>query len=379
MGASSRQSADAEIVAHSLGEVRSFLDELKHGSKKYRTIASLSSQIAEAYRGRCVLELLQNAHDALTAAPDGDLGQITFVLESEPVPVLLIANSGRAFERKDFEGLCRLGQSPKDPNRSVGNKGLGFRSVLEVASAPEIWSSGASEAGSTFVFRFDPQVGKQVAETLAELQAKGLGTPSPFDPSERLVDWTEEQLQRYRDRLCEEGLDGPTEAMEYLSPYDLPLPIQGSSEVVDNLLREGHATVVRLPLDGGRTGDVGEAVESVRTQLESLLDVSTTLFLPRLETLVVAIDGHRRTVRRKVDAAKGLGEVGRGQRDRVRISSSRLRRKRRRRCSWCGRAPSAGPMTGSGRDAFTTPCSTCPTSGPRSIPCRSAWPCGRGR
>ena len=317
-----RQSANGEIVAHSLGEIRSFLDELKHGSRKYRTIASLSGQIAEAYRGRCVLELLQNAHDALTAASGGDLGQITFVLETEPAPVLLIANSGRAFERRDFKGLCRLGQSPKDPNRSVGNKGLGFRSVLEVASAPEIWSTGTSEAGPAFVFRFDPQVRERVAETLAELEAKGLGTHSPFDPSERLVDWTEDQLQRYRDRLRAERLDGPKEAMEYLSPYDLPLPIRGSSEIVDELLRDGHTTVVRLPLDGGRTGDVGEAVASVRTQLENLLAVSTTLFLPRLRTLVVAINGRRRTVRRSVDAAEAFGKVGRGWRERVGISCS---------------------------------------------------------
>lgn len=315
-----RQSANGEIVAHSLGEVRSFLDELKHGSRKYRTIASLSGQIAEAYRGRCVLELLQNAHDALTAAPCGDSGQITFALETEPAPVLLIANSGRAFERRDFKGLCRLGQSPKDPNRSVGNKGLGFRSILEVASAPEIWSTGTSEGGSAFVFHFDPHVRERVADALAELEAKGLGTRSPFDSSERLIDWTEDQLQRYRDRLRAEGLDGPKEAMEYLSPYDLPLPIGGSSEAVDELLRDGHATVVRLPLDGGRTGDVGEAVKSVRTQLENLLDVSTTLFLPRLRTLVVAIDGRRRTIRRRVGAAEAFGEVGCGRRERVGIS-----------------------------------------------------------
>ena len=35
-----RLNANQEIVAHSLGEVRSFLEELKHGTKKYRTIAS---------------------------------------------------------------------------------------------------------------------------------------------------------------------------------------------------------------------------------------------------------------------------------------------------------------------------------------------------
>ena len=317
---SSRQRANWDIVAHSLGEIRSFLDELKHGSKKYRTIASLSSQIAEAYRGRCVLELLQNAHDALTAAPDGDAGQITFVLETEPAPVLFVANSGCAFERRDFEGLCRLGQSPKDPNKSVGNKGLGFRSVLEVASAPEIWSTGASGGVPAFVFRFDPHVLKRVARSLAELEEKGLGASSPFDPSERLVDWNEDQLQRYRDQLQVKGLDGPKEAKEYLSPYDLPLPIEESNEVVDSLVRDGHATVVRLPLDGGRAGDVGDAVESVRTQLGNLLDVSTTLFLPRLKTLVVSIDGRQRTVQRKVDEVGPWGEIGSGRREKVKIS-----------------------------------------------------------
>ena len=108
-----RQSANGEIVAHSLGEIRSFLDELMHGSRKYRTIASLSGQIAEAYRGRCVLELLQNAHDSLIAAPGGDLGQITFVLETEPAPVLMVANSGRAFERRDFKGYAGSDRAPR--------------------------------------------------------------------------------------------------------------------------------------------------------------------------------------------------------------------------------------------------------------------------
>ena len=166
---SARRMANEEIVAHSLGEVRSFLDELKNGTKKYRTIASLSGQIAEAYRGRCVLELLQNAHDALAASSAGDPGLITFRLRTEPVPVLLVGNSGRAFERKDFKGLCRLGQSPKDPNRSVGNKGLGFRSVLEVSTAPEVWSNAATEGGPSFVFRFDRSVREKVADVCGRI------------------------------------------------------------------------------------------------------------------------------------------------------------------------------------------------------------------
>ena len=317
-----RLSANREIVAHSLGEIRSFLDELKHGSKKYRTIASLSGQIAEAYRGRCVLELLQNAHDALGEALVEDPGVITFVLETEPVPVLLIANSGRAFEHKNFKGLCRLGQSPKDPNKSVGNKGLGFRSVLEVASAPEIWSTSTTENEPAFVFRFDPGVRGRIATTLAELEERGLGARSPFDPAEPLVDWTEDQLQRYRDQLTEEKMNGPEEAMEFLSPYDIPVPIEEQNDVVDELLCQGHVTVVRLPLDGGRARDVRGAVVSVQAQLKNLLNVSTPLFLPWLKTLVVDIDGERTVVQRTVDADETFGEDGHSRWQRVEISRS---------------------------------------------------------
>ena len=101
-----RLSGNKQIVEHALGEVRTFIDELENGTRKYRTIASLGGQIAEAYRGRCVLELLQNAHDALPETPGDDPGPITFSLVTTPDPVLLVANSGRAFERKDFKGLC---------------------------------------------------------------------------------------------------------------------------------------------------------------------------------------------------------------------------------------------------------------------------------
>ena len=311
------------IAEHALGEVRTFIDELKNGTKKYRTIASLGGQIAEAYRGRCVLELLQNAHDALVETAEGDPGLLTFSLKTEPEPVLLVANSGRAFERKDFKGLCQLGQSPKDPNKSVGNKGLGFRSVLEVASGPEIWSTATTEEGTAYVFRFDPAICGEVAAAIAALNESGLAARSPFDPSLPVVDWTEDQLERYRDRLSGDHVDAPGEAKRFLSPYDIPLPIKGRCAAVDDLLRAGHATVIRLPLDGGRGGSVEEATASVKVQLEGLLDLSMTLFLPRLKELIVDIDGDRSVVRRIVDAEDTLNGLGRGRRQTVSISRIR--------------------------------------------------------
>ena len=318
-----RLSGNKQIVEHALGEVRTFIDELKNGTRKYRTIASLGGQIAEAYRGRCVLELLQNAHDALPETPGDDPGLITFSLKATPDPVLLVANSGRAFERKDFKGLCRLGQSPKDPNKSVGNKGLGFRSVLEVASSPEIWSTAADEGGTEYVFRFDPAICEEVAAAIAALNDRGLDAGSPFDPSLPLVDWTVDQFERYRISLSGEAVDGPAEARQFLSPYDIPLPIDESSSSVDDLLSAGHVTVIRLPLDGGRRGSADEAAASVKAQLESLLDLSMTLFLPRLKNLVVDIDGELSRVARIIDADDALNGLEHSRRQTVSISISR--------------------------------------------------------
>ncbi len=149
----SRKAGDRLIVTQAQSQVQSFFDELKNGTLNYRTIASLGGQIAQEYRGRCILELLQNAHDTLADVEHDDPKQISFVLSTSPEPVLLIGNSGHPFRIEDFKGICQLGQSPKDPNKSVGNKGLGFRSVLEVSTCPEIWSTTPTGSDTSFVFR----------------------------------------------------------------------------------------------------------------------------------------------------------------------------------------------------------------------------------
>ena len=82
-------------------QVRTFLDELKNGTRIYRTVASLGDQVAQEYRGRAIMELLQNAHDVLASACGDDPRRISFVLKSSPRPELLIANSGRPFRHED--------------------------------------------------------------------------------------------------------------------------------------------------------------------------------------------------------------------------------------------------------------------------------------
>ena len=306
---SPREAGDCLILDQAHRQIQTFFDELKNNTRNYRTISSLDRQIAQAYRGRCILELLQNAHDALETAGLDDPKQISFVLRTTPEPVLLIGNSGRPFRRPDFEGICQLGQSPKDPNKSVGNKGLGFRSVLEVSSCPEIWSTAPDESDISFVFRFDPSASDQVAEAVREVERHGLNARSPFDPVGRpLVDWSPEQMEQFRGRLQE--IDGASEAQGFLSPYLLPLPLTDTRPEVESLMDAGHVSVVRLPLDGGSAGTSQEALQSVKDQLQGL-DARSMVFLPHLEELVIDVDDERRILERIIDREAELSNCQR--------------------------------------------------------------------
>lgn len=320
----SQLAGDRHIADQASNQVRTFFDELKNGTCNYRTVASLNAQIAQEYRGRCILELLQNAHDALAKATPDDPRLVSFVLSMDPDPVLLVGNSGLPFFRKDFEGICQLAQSPKDPNESVGNKGLGFRSVLEVSGCPEIWSTTPAGDDTCFAFRFDPAVIDHVAAAAQDLEQRGIDARSPFDPDRPLVDWSEKQLEQYRERLTDAEIDAAYEAKESLSPYSLPLPADRTPPAVRRLLNEGHATVVRLPLDGGKMGARKEAIQSVKDQLDALHDALSIVFLDHLATLVIEIEGECRILRRTLDLEKKIEGNPRGSPRRLRVDTARM-------------------------------------------------------
>jgi hypothetical protein len=92
----------------------------------------------DGYRGRQLLELLQNADDAGVESAAG-----CTLLLSVSRDRLVIANTGRPFSPKGLTSLVVSDCSPKqlDRNRFIGCKGLGFRSILTWTDRPLI-SSG---------------------------------------------------------------------------------------------------------------------------------------------------------------------------------------------------------------------------------------------
>lgn len=122
------------IIWENLGVYRASASRLQED-------VSQEAQVASDYRGRLVYELLQNADDAMAdAATSTD--RVSFLVTDDE---LWIANTGRALTDDDVFGLCGLGASSKvdaggNRRASIGHKGLGFKSVLEITAVPAVYS-----------------------------------------------------------------------------------------------------------------------------------------------------------------------------------------------------------------------------------------------
>lgn len=86
------------------------------------------------YNGRQLLELVQNCDD------EGS-DDVMIRLDSKS-KVLSISNNGAAFSKEGYESLFTSDYSSKVNKSYIGNKGLGFRSIINWSSAIEIHSNG---------------------------------------------------------------------------------------------------------------------------------------------------------------------------------------------------------------------------------------------
>lgn len=121
------------------------LNVYRASPQRLREDVGQESQIAQDYRGRLIFELLQNADDAMAVAAQSAC--VRFELTDTD---LWVANSGRELDEADIRGLCGISASKKSLQRgqkrraSIGHKGMGFKSVLEITDAPEVYSTTVS-------------------------------------------------------------------------------------------------------------------------------------------------------------------------------------------------------------------------------------------
>ena len=293
-----------EVTDKTLGEIRSFLDEILNGTSRYRSLHSLTEQVEHQYHGRFLIELIQNAHDALFEVGVMDAPQrieIVLAEDEHPHGALYIANDGQPFTSSNFKALSNLGQSDKDPQESIGNKGIGFRSVLEITKAPEIYSRREKNSSgfSGYCFRFDTNVIELFESPIRRIINGDNNVASLIAPEEPLVIWDDSRYERFRDQCKPFNEDWIAEELTFLSPYALPIPIESIriTSRIEKFQKKGFSTVIRLPFRSEDTSEI------VREKMEGM-DERTVIFLQRLNMLRLVYDDVERSYYREKELRK---------------------------------------------------------------------------
>lgn len=93
-------------------------------------LSKLEGYIAETYSSRVIIELLQNADDAKST---------DFYIKICD-KYLICANNGAVFTEKDLESICCNAKSTKIRGESIGYRGIGFKSVIDVSNVIHLFS-----------------------------------------------------------------------------------------------------------------------------------------------------------------------------------------------------------------------------------------------
>lgn len=244
----------SQIQIFAKGKLDSFIGTIgtddEYKDPIYRGVRSTTQQIASDYGRRFLIELIQNAYDAHPINTQSGEICIYFAPNEDSFGVLYIANRGVGFNWSNVKALSNIGLSDKPAGENIGNKGLGFRSVLFISDDPQIYSmldSGHTEHFNGYCFSF--------------------ARPKDF---EKLID---------NPAHCEL-------AKKDIPDFHIPLPLTHQPDRVVSFARQRFVTVIRLPLrDDSKRQVVYEELDALRHS-----HAPVTLFLQKIKTLEVIVE-----------------------------------------------------------------------------------------
>ena len=279
-------------------EVRTrLIHETEESVRTTCSFARAERLLGREYHGRFLIEMLQNAADAWRNRPspvDGERSQVAILIEDGPA--LIVANRGEPLDaRVVIESLGHVGASTKPEGEAIGHKGIGFKSVLEVCAAPQIFSR-LQDPQNRVAVQFDPVRAQQriVAvnggrweKWLAGVHGLDADDPLAAIPVLRYPEWIE----------------------------DIPAGVQ---RMADN----GFDTVIRLPFDELSANRLDLSIEAwldtVRAALDQVSD-RILLLLGTFDSVLLEdqIEGSRTVIRPDLLEVVDLSEGG--TRERVRV------------------------------------------------------------
>lgn len=108
----------------------SFIEEALNSPRLLEDMASMEKYMAESYNGRIFIELLQNADDACSNK----------IYISDLEGSIIFANNGRKFNEDDIIAISRSGASNKERGKTIGYRGIGFKSTTYLTDEIIIYS-----------------------------------------------------------------------------------------------------------------------------------------------------------------------------------------------------------------------------------------------
>lgn len=136
---------DPTLVREVTGQFQRAIDSYRIQPNLIVEHANLEESIRTGgYANRTLLELVQNAADAIVGAEDDGeaAGRVEIVLDTKN-EVLYCANAGRPFSLSGITAISMAYLSGKRGDE-IGRFGLGFKSVLAVSDAPQVFSRSIS-------------------------------------------------------------------------------------------------------------------------------------------------------------------------------------------------------------------------------------------
>jgi hypothetical protein len=239
------------------------LDVYRASPIRLREDVSQEAQISSDYRGRLVYELLQNADDAMSGQATQQDRVVFRLTETE----LWVGNSGRPLDEADVKGLCGIGASSKADvvgrrRASIGHRGMGFKSVLEITGAPEVFSDA-------YAFRMSAEFAQAAVDRLMD----ELGSTRP----------TRVPVMRF------------------------PSSLDVVPDYWHELRQRGIRTLFRFPL----RSDLTDEQRSLLAERLLQLPVTTILFLKHLERVEVTVETSGRSEGYSWTASRELRSDGR--------------------------------------------------------------------
>ncbi len=212
----------------------------------------------KGYHGREILELLQNADDAYQKSIDlGCQSESELNVNiSYSQGRLIVANTGTFFDDEGIKAIVQGNNSPKK-GKYIGNKGTGFRSILNWADEVRIYSG-------EYAIKFSKEIASKILDSLKN----------------------EEQIAK---QLAKEP--------------NLYIPMLAVPENIEHN-RPKNQTTIEVYIKAEETTDDF----SVESQLDNI-DLRILLFLPNISRINIRTDQNNICYERKISDEKVSGEI----------------------------------------------------------------------